>query len=377
MTRTILPTLLICGIPKDYHAEAVRWGLATFGIESRLWVGADLPDFAQLSVSFEEQGAAVRLHDGHGTVRLDDVQLVWNRRNQLPQAPEFAAAVDASFIEAECREHVLGARHLLSQRVRTINSLSAQRVAARKTVQIEHARRVGFAVPTTLISNHPETIRAFWEWHAPLVVKPFRTTAWSNDGTIFAAFTAVMPEPLPEHEAELELCPQIFQALVPDKRDVRVIAFDGQCFAAELDDSDHRSIVDVRDAIRSRTIRYHPIDVPQIIQQRIMAYLRGLELEYGAFDFAIDAAGEWVFLECNEAGQFLFLEVALPDLTILDSFCRWFCKLMGVDTAPAAEPLRLSDFEASAHWTEIKSQVNDGHKHFVPEENAYRREGQG
>jgi hypothetical protein len=205
-------------------------------------------------------------------------------------------------------------------------------------------------------------------------VKPFKTTAWVNEGSVFAAFTALMPEPTPDLKPELELCPQIFQACVQNKRDVRVIAFDGSCFAAELDDSKHREVVDVRDAIRSHAVIYKRISVPEDVEQKIFEYLSGLGLEYGAFDFAIDGAEQWIFLECNEAGQFLFLEVALPELGILDAYCRWFCKLMGVDTRSHAEQLRLTDFDRSEAWTQLKSLTEDGHKHFLPEEAAFRRE---
>lgn len=35
----------------------------------------------------------------------------------------------------------------------------------------------------------------------------------------------------------------------------------------------------------------------------------GAELAYGAFDFAEDADGVWWFLECNQSGQFGFVEM--------------------------------------------------------------------
>lgn len=41
----------------------------------------------------------------------------------------------------------------------------------------------------------------------------------------------------------------------------------------------------------------------------VRAYLKCAELAYGAFDFAEDADGTWWFLECNQSGQFGFVEV--------------------------------------------------------------------
>lgn len=43
-------------------------------------------------------------------------------------------------------------------------------------------------------------------------------------------------------------------------------------------------------------------------------YLAEFGLHYGAFDFVIDPADRWHFLECNPAGQWLWLfhETGVP-----------------------------------------------------------------
>nr|BFD89535.1 hypothetical protein KitaXyl93_08950 [Kitasatospora sp. Xyl93] len=46
-----------------------------------------------------------------------------------------------------------------------------------------------------------------------------------------------------------------------------------------------------------------PIEVPRSVSRPITAYLAELHLGYGAFDFAVTAAGDWYFLECNPNGQ--------------------------------------------------------------------------
>ena len=39
-------------------------------------------------------------------------------------------------------------------------------------------------------------------------------------------------------------------------------------------------------------------------------YLAAMDLNYGAFDFAVTRSGEWIMFECNPAGQWLWLEEA-------------------------------------------------------------------
>ncbi len=55
---------------------------------------------------------------------------------------------------------------------------------------------------------------------------------------------------------------------------------------------------------------WRPVGVPEHVGRAVRAYLESASLAYGAFDFAEDAAGVWWFLECNQGGQFGFVELA-------------------------------------------------------------------
>ncbi|CAM5581611.1 hypothetical protein STENM327S_07357 [Streptomyces tendae] len=65
--------------------------------------------------------------------------------------------------------------------------------------------------------------------------------------------------------------------------------------------------VDVRFAASAESWR--PAEVPPRVAEQVRAYLRAAGLAYGALDFAEDGDGTWWFLECNQSGQFGFVEV--------------------------------------------------------------------
>jgi hypothetical protein len=46
------------------------------------------------------------------------------------------------------------------------------------------------------------------------------------------------------------------------------------------------------------------------------------QLNYGAIDLIVTPDNEYVFLENNPAGQFLFVEQLVPALTMSDSLAR-------------------------------------------------------
>lgn len=342
--------VLVYGLPLDYHVSAVAWGLRHFGVNCRLWVPGDLPDHAAVTLKFDEDETCISVRQGDESQTIHDVQLIWNRRVARPVAPGHSAEVDRDFIEEECFEHINGIRHLLGRRVTTVNPPAAQVAASRKSVQIEVARRVGFDTMPTLISNDFDEIRAFWKKHAPLVVKPFRHAAWKKNERIYAYYTTDMPEPDEQYRGEIELCPQIYQKRIDRAYEVRLVAFGRRRFAMRITGPSEGGSLDVRNDMRSGTVEYAPIDPPAPILEGVDRFMDSLGLRFAAFDFAVDTEGRWVFLECNESGQFLFLESSLPDMPVLDSFCRWFCELIGVPETDRVSEIRLSDFRASGCW---------------------------
>ncbi len=64
------------------------------------------------------------------------------------------------------------------------------------------------------------------------------------------------------------------------------------------------------------------MEAPPRVAGAVRAYLREAELAYGAFDFAEDADGIWWFLECNQSGQFGFVE-AETGQPIARTVARW------------------------------------------------------
>ena len=48
-----------------------------------------------------------------------------------------------------------------------------------------------------------------------------------------------------------------------------------------------------------------------------------MSLEFGCIDLIYSKSGHFIFLEINEAGQFLWKELADSKISLLDTFCRF------------------------------------------------------
>ena len=63
-------------------------------------------------------------------------------------------------------------------------------------------------------------------------------------------------------------------------------------------------------------------DLSPEIRERCLSLCRHMQLEFACIDLIVTPSGEHVFLELNQAGQFLWQEEADPRLSMLGIFCR-------------------------------------------------------
>jgi hypothetical protein len=64
-----------------------------------------------------------------------------------------------------------------------------------------------------------------------------------------------------------------------------------------------------------------PMVLPEAVARQCRALLARLGLVFGCFDFVVTPAGEYVFLEINQMGQFLWKEEQCAELPLLQAFC--------------------------------------------------------
>jgi ATP-grasp ribosomal peptide maturase len=184
-----------------------------------------------------------------------------------------------------------------------------------KPWQLQVARECGLAVPNSLITNDPTSVRAFVDDVGGRVVyKPLSGFGFSAaDGKPAALFTSPITV-ADSMDPRIERTAHLFQEWVPKQHDVRLTAVGQSFFAVIVDVQGSKAgIVDWRADYASH--RYVPTETPQDVRRGVRALLARLGLAFGAFDFAVTPEGEWVFLEVNPNGQWGWIEAA-TDLTI-------------------------------------------------------------
>ncbi len=258
---------------------------------------------------------------------LGEIRSIWYRRMRVPARPADMDSGVYEFCVRENRNALLGG--ILPQDSRWMSRPESIWKAEFKAYQLEVAKKLGFAIPKTLISNVPASIREFFDTcNGQMIAKPVRNGHMVQNGIDHAVYTTKIKTADLISLDDAALSPTIFQQLLPKKFDVRVTIVGERIFAAAIDSqSDLDASVDWR-RTSNPALPHHKIALPAELESKILTLMRELNLQYGALDFVLTPTGEYVFLEINPNGQWLWLDDMLS-LGISSSIADWLSKEEG------------------------------------------------
>jgi len=309
-------TVLVLTSEQDVTADLVVARLNSAGVPVVRVDPADLPGDVALSGEYVHGAFRGHLSAGGRLVSMGGLRSVWVRR---PGVPGARAAEPSGWLTEEASQAFYGM--LRGTGARWMNHPDAARRARHKPWQLHLAQRSRLPVPATLITTFPQAARDFAERFPDLVVKPV-SGAHPQEPPRVVPTSRVAPD---VDFTAVAFGPTLLQRRVDKRADIRLTAVGDRILAARkavAPDADPDD-VDVRFAPSDEPWR--PVDVPPRIAESVHTYLREAELTYGAFDFAEDFDGIWWFLECNQSGQFGFVEMDTGQ-PIAQSVADWLAK---------------------------------------------------
>ncbi|MFI9753554.1 ATP-grasp ribosomal peptide maturase [Streptomyces collinus] len=309
-------TVLILTCEEDVTADMVVVHLNATGVPVVRVDPADLTGGVALSGEFVHGRFRGHLSAGGRLVSIGGLRSVWVRR---PGVPAARAAQPSAWLTEEAAQALYGM--LRGSDARWMNHPDAARRARHKPWQLRLAQRCGLPVPATLITTFPRAAREFAERYPELVVKPV-SGAHPQDPPRAVPTSRVAPE---ADFSAVAFGPTLLQRRITKRADIRLTVVGERMLAARkatAEDADPDE-VDVRFAAPGSPWR--PVDVPSCIARGVLSYLREAELAYGAFDFVEDSDGTWWFLECNQSGQFGFVEVETAQ-PIARTIAEWLAR---------------------------------------------------
>jgi hypothetical protein len=260
----------------------------------------------------------------------DPFNTVWFRRStqsDIDNLPLDETHDERQFIRRTLSAYELGVQSYLStvcpatNQAFWVNSVHGAYRSENKMAQLEIARRVGLCIPKTLVTNDPDEVAEFRDRQDQTICKTFAVSnGWIERGKAFGIFTSILPalDQIPPNS--IRVAPAIYQSYVAKEYEIRTVFMRDTHFSVRIDSQEHQSTkVDWR-VMPQAFSRY---DIPETLAEKCCELMRALAINFACFDFVRRPDGEYVFLEVNQAGQFLFMEEACPDLRLLDAFCHF------------------------------------------------------
>ena len=296
--------------PDDMHAIVVKLALEKLGHQVTLIFTADQPIRQKNSVFVDIEHYRWQSVDRFDAMLDHDYDVVWWRRARKPCIPKgIAHAQDYRFV---VRENLLfheSFTYNMAPNAWWINSKDAANRASFKLLQLKTASECGLTIPTTLCSNDPEEIRLFILKHAAngVIYKPLS----GKDNPInIPSVSKITYLDLPSNQF-LQRSPGIFQKEVKKQYELRVTCFGHYLVAAKLNVHKNQQLV------------IEPFVLPDDLSIKIRAFMHELGIVFGTCDFIVTPDDEYIFLELDEQGQFLWIEDLNPAFKMLDIFVNF------------------------------------------------------
>lgn len=293
---------------EDAHLLPVAAELGRRGHEVAIFNPGLLPSSATVSVEFAAGRQRTTLLWADGQLALADVTGVWYRRPGNFRLADQLSSAEADWLRGECADLVRGIWANLD--ATWVSAPGAIREANHKLLQLRLATELGFRIPDTLVTNDPLRALDFVQAHpGGVIVKGLAAPTLIEAGYVGMVYThRLAPDDL-AHLGAVAHGPTFFQGLVPKGRDLRVTVIGDDLFAVAIDAT--RSAAGTVDFRRAAImdLPHEPITLPGALRDACLALVRRLGLRYGAIDLLLTPDGDYIFLEINPNGQWLWIEM--------------------------------------------------------------------
>ena len=276
---------------EDFPQElSVTWGISDLGIEG--W-----------------------LISPNRRIRFDEITSIWYRRPVSPVPYNFLDDEAKNFVIAESLSTLDGIWRTLD--CFWVSNPDNIRKAENKLLQLKQAMRVGFQIPQTIVTNHPDSSVSFYEEQGnDIIYKPLRKGRINRGGDQSVIFTTPIDQDAAKQLSNVKYAPSLLQKYVHKKIELRVTVIGKNVFTVSLDSQNFpKAMHDWRRAL-SDGIHHKLFPLPSEIETKCKTLVRDLGLEFGAIDMIVTPDEQFVFLEINPNGQWAWIQQLCPEIPL-------------------------------------------------------------
>jgi glutathione synthase/RimK-type ligase-like ATP-grasp enzyme len=301
-------TVLIVTNDHDEHADAVIIELNKRNVPVLRFHPEDFPHACSVSIEIQDERIQGELRNADHRVAFDDICAAWYRRSRnlymggisrtSEKLDDYVKAQSTATVVAVCASlETLWVSHPFKLRRGEV-----------KALQLAEASRAGLKIPHTLISNDPAQATTFVDalGDTECAIKPLMAVGVTDKQGYRLPLTTTLP---PGHSLEsVALAPTILQPYVDKAFELRCVVIGERIFCAKMDSqADEKSRIDWRGGDPEHEI----FALPEQVEASIHRLMDSFGLNFASLDMIVTPDGEFVFLELNPNGQWLWLEFEL------------------------------------------------------------------
>ena len=266
------------------------------------------------TLSDNQNSFLIKYKNGSHSISNETITCVWERRPMEPLytlAPFEDENVEKILLE-EADGFLRFFRYALTGLdVFWIGHPINERRAQSKILQKIVARELGFKIPKTLFTNEYSMVSRLD--YDDLAIKPISSDHIPCDDSgdlVFYTRRVSAKQILDLGQSSFENNINFIEEYTDKLYELRITVIKDECFAARIDSQvqgEEEGAIDWRQGYE-HNIKFSPTNIPTTIERKCLDYLHYFDLNFGCFDFIVDKDGNYIFLECNTNGQWVWLE---------------------------------------------------------------------
>lgn len=242
-------------------------------------------------------------------IKLSQIISCWYRRPVTPiVSGELITQQAKQFAEEEANSFLAGLWTYLAGCF-WINYPLKIRQAESKINNLKLAAEIGFLIPRTLITNNPQEAKDFFHrCQGKVINKVLGKGQVEYLKDYYFVYThKVLSQDL-EKMGSVAYAPTLFQEYIPKKLEIRVTVVGEKIFSCEIHSQNSEKTIDDWRHYDLENVKHLVHQLPKSIEQLCLKMIERLDLNFATFDFILTPDDQYVFLELNPNGQWLWIE---------------------------------------------------------------------
>ena len=317
---TMKQKIIVISNKYDIHTDSV---IECLSDNSEEVIRINTEDFRRNDLFFSNETWQVTTREGR-IVKPKNVKSVYVRRI----SPILTDDTTDEYREFVAKETLVALDYLLFflSKQKCMDSPMKRRVASNKIIQLEQAKKIGFQIPRYRITNNPDEAEKFVKSTNKIVYKtlsdPIIDFGENGEGMINASL--VSNEDFSEQKFNVFMAPCQFQKYIEKSYELRIHVIEEKIIAVKIDSqAQEHTKIDWRTG--QDLSMFETIEISKEIQEKVIKFIKSFGLHFGIIDMIVDKKGNYIFLELNPNGNWLFIESKI-DIQISSMVAGWLSK---------------------------------------------------